>query len=276
MSFGGFSDITRDSDRAYSAGYKSLNRNDRGSENSGHGYDNGLSSGRYRQRQGRDSKGQYGGDSEQRESSGRKGRDPDEGDNNNEHRTRLDDDDHGECNQNSGNRDGAESQSREYGNHGREGVDSYSRGHEDQDSEGGGGLAGGDPSRILKSGVLAGTEAFGKAYEKSSNLNQERDGGLDYLNNSNRVENSAFGDRVENQESEIKKGGEPIGSVFSTGMPSVCLLCRYIRSLNQSQNPQSKTPWAMASKILPRKSRKLVGRHGPRDSPINWVTVNIC
>jgi len=245
MSFGGFSDITRDSDRAYSAGYKSLNRNDRGSENSGHGYDNGLSSGRYRQRQERDSNNQYDGDSEQREPYGRKERDSDEGDNNNEHRTRLNDDDYGEGKQNSGNRDGIESRSREYGNQGREGVGSYSRGHGDQereetsscsrggrDSERSGGLAGGDPSRILKSGVLAGIENFGKAYEKSSNLNQERDGGLDYQNNSNHVQNSAFGDRVENQESEIKKGGEAIGSVFNTGMPSVRLLCRHIRSPN--------------------------------------------
>jgi len=231
MSFGGFSDIIRDNDRAYSAGYKSLNRNDRDSESSGRGYDNGLSSGRYRQQQ--DSSNQYGGDPEQRESYGRKERDRDEGDNNNERRTRLNDgDDGGEYNQNSGDRDGTESRSREYGNQGREGVGSYSRGYGDQereetsscsrgtyggqDSERSGGLAGGNPSRILESGVLAGVEAFGKAYEKSSNLNQERDGGLDHQNNNNRVESSAFGDRVENQESEIKKGGEAIGSVFNT------------------------------------------------------------
>ena len=248
MSFGGFSDITRDNDRAYSAGYKSLNRNDRDSDNSGRGYDNGLSSGRSRQQE-RDSSNQYGGDPEQRESYGRKERDRDEGDNNDERRIRFNDgDDGGECNQNSGDRDGTGSRSHEYGNQGREGVGSYSRGYGDQereemsscsrgtyggqDSERSGGLAGGNSSRILKSGVLAGVETFGKAYEKSSNLNQERDGGLDYQNNNNRVESSAFGDRVENQESEIKKGGEAIGSVFNTGMPSVGFLCRYIRGLN--------------------------------------------
>ncbi|RPA91051.1 hypothetical protein L873DRAFT_1820063 [Choiromyces venosus 120613-1] len=233
MSFGGFSDITRDNDRAHSAGYKSSNRNDRDSENSGRGYDNGLSSGRYRQRQDeeeRDSNNRYGVDAEQRESYGREERDRGGGggygrrysdDNNNERRTRLNDDnDSGRYNQNrSSNRDrgGTESWARGYGNQEREETNSYSRGtYGSQDSERSGGLAGDDPGRILKSAVSASIQTFGKAYEKSSSLNQEPGGGSNYQNNNNRVENSAFGNRVENQESEIKKGGQAIGSVLNT------------------------------------------------------------
>ncbi|PWW71775.1 hypothetical protein C7212DRAFT_366943 [Tuber magnatum] len=194
--FGGFTGITRDTDRAYSAGYKS-----------------------------------------QRQSYGRAGRDRGEGggggiakdcsNGSEEHHTRLNGgNDDRSCGPNQ-DRGGAESRSPGCGSQECEetrGCPFSTCGG--QGSERGRGLSGDGPSRTLGSAVSVGIETFGKACEKSSSLNQEGDGGSNCQSDNNRVENSAFGNRAEKQESEEEKGGEAIGSVLNTGMPSVRSVCR--------------------------------------------------